>query len=36
MPTTCPAGHDTVSTDFCDVCGMRVGGTASAPAPAAA
>jgi FHA domain len=46
MPTTCPAGHDTASTDFCDVCGMRVGGptpaqaqaqaqsSASAPAPA--
>ncbi len=24
MPT-CPAGHDTVSTDFCDVCGVRLG-----------
>jgi FHA domain len=23
MPT-CPAGHDSESTDFCDVCGMRV------------
>jgi hypothetical protein len=38
MPTTCPAGHDTASTDFCDVCGMRIGGSArtqaSAPAPA--
>jgi hypothetical protein len=33
MPT-CPEGHVTESTDFCDVCGIRVGG--SAPAPAAA
>jgi len=31
MPT-CPEGHDTPSTDFCDVCGIRVG----APAPARA
>jgi hypothetical protein len=30
MPT-CPAGHDTVSTDFCDVCGVRLG--AAAPLP---
>jgi len=36
MPTTCPAGHDTASTDFCDVCGMRVGGSAQASAPAPA
>jgi hypothetical protein len=38
MPTTCPAGHPTESTDFCDVCGMRIGpaAPASAPAPAAA
>jgi hypothetical protein len=28
MPT-CPGGHDTSSTDFCDVCGIRIG----APAP---
>jgi FHA domain len=33
MPTTCPAGHETASTDFCDVCGMRVGVAASVPAP---
>jgi hypothetical protein len=32
---TCPNGHDSVSTDFCDVCGMRIGAPA-APAPAAA
>jgi FHA domain len=36
MPTTCPAGHDTASTDFCDVCGMRVGGPTPAPAQASA
>jgi hypothetical protein len=36
MPTTCPAGHDTASTDFCDVCGMRVGGPTPARAPAQA
>src|SRR5215831_14223437 len=30
MPT-CPSGHDSASTDFCDVCGMRMDG-AGAPA----
>ena len=47
MPT-CPSGHDSASTDFCDVCGMRMDGSAPpasssstpsaglAPAPAAA
>ncbi|HEY4852738.1 MAG TPA: FHA domain-containing protein [Streptosporangiaceae bacterium] len=36
MPT-CPAGHDSASSDFCDVCGMRIGASAQAPgAPAAA
>jgi hypothetical protein len=39
MPT-CPEGHDTPSTDFCDVCGIRVGapatGSATAQAPAQA
>lgn len=37
MPS-CPAGHDSTSTDFCDVCGLAVGGTApvaAAPAEAA-
>jgi hypothetical protein len=34
MPT-CPSGHDSASTDFCDVCGMRMDGPA-APAPASA
>jgi FHA domain len=33
MPT-CPSGHDSASTDFCDVCGMRMDGPA-APAPGA-
>jgi len=27
MPT-CPAGHESASTDFCDNCGMRIGGAA--------
>jgi hypothetical protein len=35
MPTTCPAGHDSASTDYCDVCGMRMGEPARAHAPAA-
>jgi len=42
MPT-CPAGHASASGDFCDVCGVRIGATASpaqaphpqAPAPQA-
>src|SRR5215470_12185015 len=32
MPT-CPAGHDSTDADFCDTCGMRIGGPAPAPAP---
>jgi hypothetical protein len=28
MPT-CPAGHTSASSDFCDVCGMRIGAAAS-------
>src|SRR5215472_2603662 len=36
MPA-CPAGHDSSATDFCDVCGMRIGGVAASPAsPASA
>ena len=35
MPT-CSAGHDSESTDFCDVCGMRMDSPAQAPGPAAA
>ena len=35
----CPNGHDSASDDFCDVCGMRIGGTpkgpATGPSPAA-
>jgi hypothetical protein len=27
---TCPAGHESAATDFCDVCGMRMGATAPA------
>ena len=34
----CPNGHDSASDDFCDVCGIRIGGTpkgpATGPAPA--
>jgi hypothetical protein len=37
MPA-CPDGHESSATDFCDVCGMRIGGQApvagSSPAPA--
>ncbi len=29
MPT-CPAGHTSASSDFCDVCGMRMGASAGA------
>jgi FHA domain len=32
---TCPSGHDSASDDFCDVCGIRIGATATMPAPAA-
>lgn len=33
----CPNGHDSVSTDFCDVCGhLMSGAPASTPSPAAA
>jgi len=38
MPT-CPSGHDSGSTDFCDVCGIRMDGPAPpapVPSPAAA
>jgi hypothetical protein len=30
MPT-CPAGHTSASSDFCDVCGARIGASASTP-----
>jgi hypothetical protein len=35
MPT-CPAGHDSTDPDFCDVCGMRIGGAAVPAADPAA
>lgn len=36
MPT-CPDGHQSVATDYCDVCGATLGsGAAPAPAPVAA
>jgi len=28
---TCPAGHDSATSDYCDVCGARMHGTAAAP-----
>lgn len=31
MPT-CPAGHDSISADFCDICGLAVGPATPAPA----
>ena len=31
----CPSGHDSASDDFCDICGMRIGGSQAAAAPAA-
>ena len=30
---TCPAGHESESTDFCDTCGMRIRESVPAPAP---
>jgi FHA domain-containing protein len=33
MPS-CPAGHDSASTDFCDVCGLAIGGATPAATPA--
>ena len=33
MPS-CPAGHDSISADFCDICGLAMGGvSAAAPSP---
>ena len=32
----CPNGHDSASGDFCDVCGMRIGGTPVSPASGSA
>ena len=35
--STCPAGHNSASSDFCDVCGMKIGVPANDPvAPPAA
>ncbi len=30
---TCPAGHDSATGDYCDVCGARMDGAAAAPHP---
>jgi hypothetical protein len=35
MPT-CPDGHQSSSTDFCDTCGMRIEGAPAAPPPSSA
>jgi hypothetical protein len=35
VSTTCPAGHNTTATDYCDTCGAPVQSTAEAAVPAA-
>jgi hypothetical protein len=37
MPVTCPAGHSSVATDYCDECGTPLAGSpeVSAAVPAA-
>jgi hypothetical protein len=35
MAVRCPSGHESTSTDYCDVCGAPIGGPAT-PSPAAA
>ena len=35
MPA-CPAGHDSAATDFCDICGMRIGSPSSGSPSSAA
>ncbi|MFI0417392.1 FHA domain-containing protein [Spongiactinospora sp. 9N601] len=30
---TCPSGHESEATDYCDICGTAMGGAASAAAP---
>ncbi|GAA4367883.1 FHA domain-containing protein [Nocardioides caricicola] len=32
--STCPAGHESTATDYCDVCGLAMGAPAAAAAPA--
>ncbi|MBO3088011.1 FHA domain-containing protein [Cellulomonas dongxiuzhuiae] len=34
MSVTCPAGHTSESTDYCDVCGAPIGSSTGAAAPA--
>jgi len=31
----CPDGHESVSEDYCDVCGLQIGGTSPVPGPEA-
>ena len=35
MPVTCPAGHASESTDYCDTCGAAIEGSLAAPGPTA-
>ena len=32
----CPDGHDSLSDDYCDICGMRIGAAPSATAAGSA
>ncbi len=34
--STCPAGHETTATDYCDVCGIAIDASATAATPATA
>ncbi|MDO9456635.1 FHA domain-containing protein [Nocardioides sp.] len=33
MTQTCPAGHESAATDYCDTCGIAMGAPAAAPPP---
>lgn len=33
MTTTCPAGHESAATDYCDTCGIAMGSGAATPPP---
>jgi hypothetical protein len=33
MAATCPNGHQSATDDYCDVCGVPIGGSPSAPSP---
>jgi hypothetical protein len=36
MAATCPNGHQSATDDYCDVCGVPIGGSPSAPSPSGA